>query len=607
MANSSASSSTDPHATYQSRLLAFRQQEDQLQRRVAWLGNSRFALFGLGIALFLATVAFRLASPLWLIVPAVVFLFLSMRYQQATARSQRVRRAVDFYERGLARLEDRWAGKGVSGANYLDESHPYAADLDLFGANSLFERLCDARTRIGRDMLARWLLAPATPDEVRARQEAVRELSGQLPWREQLALLGTEVPDGIDTDGLAAWGRISGKPSPGARLLAPFVLGLTLLSLFAYMEGWTGSYVIVLALLVQGGFALLLRPRVNRALAGLEVRSGHLFQLAGLLTSIESATFTAPRLRQLQAALQTGGQPPSKRLAQLVRLIEMLDSRHNTVFGLAAPLILWTTQIALAVEDWRARTGPALQRWLEVIGEVEALTNLAGYAYENPSDLFPEIVTEGPLFDAIALGHPLLPRQKCITNDVRLDMDRRLLVVSGSNMSGKSTFLRTVGISAVLALAGAPVRAAQLRVSPLALGATLRIQDSLMAGKSRFYAEITRLKQIVELTQGPLPVLFLLDEILHGTNSHDRRIGAEAVLRALLQRPSLGMVTTHDLALTQIAELLAPLAANVHFADILSDGKLDFDYRLHPGVVQHSNALALMRAVGLSVDDATDQ
>jgi DNA mismatch repair ATPase MutS len=173
-------------------------------------------------------------------------------------------------------------------------------------------------------------------------------------------------------------------------------------------------------------------------------------------------------------------------------------------------------------------------------------------------------------------------------------------------MSGKSTFLRTVGVNAVLALAGAPVRAARLRLSPVAVGATLRIQDSLQAGRSRFYAEITRLRRIVDLARGPLPVLFLLDEVLHGTNSHDRRVGAEAVLRALLRQPTVGLVTTHDLALAEIAERLAPHAANVHFADHLEDGELRFDYRLRPGVVRHSNALALMRAVGLDIDAGPD-
>jgi DNA mismatch repair ATPase MutS len=257
--------------------------------------------------------------------------------------------------------------------------------------------------------------------------------------------------------------------------------------------------------------------------------------------------------------------------------------------------------VALAIEAWRAVSGPAVAGWLAAAGELEALSALATYAYERPDEPFPEIVESGPLFEAEAAGHPLLPRAQCICNDVRLAAETAVLVVSGSNMSGKSTLLRTIGITAVLAQAGAPVRARRLRLSPLAVGTSMRIVDSLQAGTSRFYAEIQRLRQLVDLTQGPRPLLFLLDEILHGTNSHDRRLGAEAVVRGLLARGAVGLVTTHDLSLAAIVDRLAPRAANVHFEDHLANGRITFDYRMRPGVVQRSNALELMRAVGLEV------
>jgi len=207
----------------------------------------------------------------------------------------------------------------------------------------------------------------------------------------------------------------------------------------------------------------------------------------------------------------------------------------------------------------------------------------------------------GAVYEARALGHPLLPSARCVRNDIALGGARQVLIVSGSNMSGKSTMMRTIGINAVLAFAGAPVRARQLRLSPLSIGASIQIQDSLQGGASRFYAEITRLKQIVELTRGERPLLFLLDEILSGTNSHDRRIGAEAIIRGLVERGAIGLTTTHDLALTRMVEPLGERAANVHFEDHLEDGKMVFDYRMQPGIVTHSNALELMRAVGLEV------
>jgi len=228
------------------------------------------------------------------------------------------------------------------------------------------------------------------------------------------------------------------------------------------------------------------------------------------------------------------------------------------------------------------------------------LSALAGYAYEHPGDPFPEL-SQDTCFDGEALGHPLIPEARCVRNDLHLGGALCLLIVSGSNMSGKSTLLRTVGTNAVLALAGAPVRARRLRLSPLAVGASIRIQDSLQGGTSRFYAEITRLRQLMDQAQGPLRLLFLLDEILHGTNSHDRGIGAEAVVRGFVARGAIGLVTTHDLALARVADALAPRACNVHFEDHLDDGKMTFDYRMRPGVVAKSNAVALMRAIGLEV------
>lgn len=587
---------------YRRRRDVFEAQRTALERQLAWLGNTRFAAFVVAFGLFWPAV-FRLISPYWLAAPLAVLAVLSMLFARAARRSRLAARAVAFYERGLARVEERWAGQGVSGAAYLDDNHLYAADLDIFGAGSLFERLCDARTRVGRDTLAGWLCAPASPAEVTARQQAVAELRDRREWHERLALLGDDLPQGIDTPGLASWGlAVSGRLSPWPRVVAPVLVMLSFGMLVVSGLNLVSPVWLLAALAAQAAFAFALRHRVRQALAGLDTRARDLFELTSILAFVERTSFQSPSLRALTQRLQGDANQPSQRLAELARLMEFLDSAHNTIFGIVAALLLWTTQFALAIEAWRRRTGPAVAEWLAVIGELEALNSLAAYAYENPEDPFPEVLPDGLLFDAVRLGHPLLPRAVCVTNDIRFDGERRLYVVSGSNMSGKSTFLRTVGINAVLAQAGAPVRAERLRLSPLAIGATLRIQDSLQAGKSRFYAEITRLRQIVALGEGPLPLLFLLDEILQGTNSHDRRIGAAAVIRTLLLRPSIGLVTTHDLALTEIAAALAPVAANVHFEDELVDGTLRFDYRLRPGVVQRSNALALMRAVGLSVD-----
>jgi DNA mismatch repair ATPase MutS len=257
--------------------------------------------------------------------------------------------------------------------------------------------------------------------------------------------------------------------------------------------------------------------------------------------------------------------------------------------------------MAFALERWRASCGPTLGPWIETAAEIEVLCALSGYAYENPESVFPEILDSGATFEGEGLGHPLIDDADCIRNDLALGQGCQALVMSGSNMSGKSTMLRTVGCSAVLAFTGAPVRATALRISPLQIGASIRISDSLKEGTSHFLAEIKRLRQIVDLTDGGSPVLFLLDEVLHGTNSHDRQIGADAVLRGLLARGATGIVTTHDLALARIADHEELRVINVHFQDSIENGQMVFDYALREGVVTRSNAIELMRSIGLDV------
>jgi DNA mismatch repair ATPase MutS len=303
----------------------------------------------------------------------------------------------------------------------------------------------------------------------------------------------------------------------------------------------------------------------------------------------------------LHAVFPKDGVVASRSIARLNRLVDFLVSRRHLAVQVLDPFVLWSLQWTLAIEAWRKKYGPAIKTWLVALGEFEALSDLAGYAYEHPQDVFPEFTDEAPLFDAEGLAHPLIPESRAVRNDVILGSDLRLIIISGPNMAGKSTFIRSVGINAVLAQCGAPVRAHKLRLSRLAVGASVCVLDSLQGGISRFYAEITRLKAIADLTDGPLPVLFLLDELLQGTNSHDRRIGAEAVVRNLLKRGAVGLLTTHDLALAEIAVAMGATAANFHFEDHLEEGKLRFDHRLSPGIVQTSNALQLMRSIGLDV------
>jgi DNA mismatch repair ATPase MutS len=357
----------------------------------------------------------------------------------------------------------------------------------------------------------------------------------------------------------------------------------------------------LLTLLANGLYYHRLRRPVDTVVAAVEQAAHGLGLLSQVLIRLERERFRCALLANLRTALDAAGEPPSRRIAKLKRLMEYLDSRDNVFVRVAEIFLLWTPHVAFAVEAWRRRSGPAVRRWLTATGEMEALCSLASHAFEHPADPFPQFTAQAPWLEAEAIGHPLIDENRVVRNDVRMGGDLRLLVVSGSNMSGKSTFLRTLGVNVVLAQAGAPVRARRLVLSPLAVGASIRVADSLQGGVSRFYAEILRIRQTVDLTAGPLPVLFLVDEFLHGTNSHDRRIGAEALVRSLVKRGAMGLITTHDLALADIVDVLGTQAVNVHFEDRIEGGEIHFDYVMRPGIVRKSNAIELMRSVGLEI------
>lgn len=540
----------------------------------------------------------------WTLVPVAGFIALMTNHQGLLREIERLTRSVKFYERGLARIDDNWAGAGETGEQFADKTHPYAEDLDLFGKGSLFELLSTARTRAGEAKIANWLKSPAGVREIRARQTAVEELRVRLDLREDLSLLGAEIRAGVHTEEVEAWGKASPVFTAAQIRILTISTAITGMLAVGTVAIWLafGPRLPMLAALI---ILLLFYTRYGRAvkqiISAVERPSRDLKLMAEILARLEREPAASAKLIGLLAKLNTEGLPPSKQIEKLNRLLDILDWTKNQFFAPIGFLLLLPAQVAVAIERWRQTTGSHISDWLDAVAEIEALNSLANFAYERPTNPFPEMIDTEACFDGEALGHPLIAAVRNVRNDVRLDDQRQLMIVSGSNMSGKSTLMRTVGINVVLALAGAPVCARRLRVSPLNIGASIHILDSLQTGASRFYAEITRLKQIVELTNENLPLLFLLDEILSGTNSHDRRIGAQAVVRGLVERGAIGLVTTHDLALTQIAETMGERAVNVHFEDRLENGKMIFDYRMQPGVVQRSNALELMRAVGLDV------
>ena len=624
-------SGSDPRHVYEERRAARRATHAAADRRHHAIGTLRLVVVGIAGALGIGIVAGAGYSGWWLLAPLAGVFWLGVRLDRIEAERARLERAIAFYERGLARLDDAWAGTGDRGNAFADPKHLYAADLDLFGNGSLFQRLCAARTRRGMAMLATWLLSPAPPGVIRERQTAVDEVTPNLDLREALAVLGDDTRAAVDARALAAWGTappaFDSPPVLAAGRIASVAGALALAAGVAYalaagrsldlsdgvrsLVGWYFVAAVVGVAIVQ----LRIRPAAARVFKEVDHAARDIELLGAVLGRLEAERFRAPRLAELRARLDVDGQPPSRQVARLTRLMEQVDSRHNAFARLIGFFLVWDVHLAHAVERWRLASGPKVGVWLETVGELEALASLAGYRFERPDDVWPEVVDGAPQFEADALAHPLLTAE-AVANDVRLGNRPQLLVLSGSNMSGKSTLLRTIGVNAALAQAGAPVRARRLRMSPLAVGASIRIIDSLQDGSSRFHAEILRLRAILARTgregrdgdgapADATPVLFLIDECLHGTNSHDRRIGADAVVGSLVKGGAIGLVTTHDLALTAIADVLGPRAENVHFTDHLTNGKLRFDYRLRPGVVGKGNAIELMRSVGFEIPMAS--
>ena len=578
-------------------------------------GYAAARVFVFAVAVVLVILGGR-ESIVYLAGPLAAFMMLAIGHARLLNARDRVKSAVGFYERGLARVTHQWIGRGRDGLALAPESHLYAADLDLFGRGSLFELLATTRTHAGEETLARWLLAPASPEVVVKRQEAVRELAANLDLRERIAVMGDEVRLGVHAGLLRRW---SSAPielrGGGIRILLAALVASTVFVLIWWARTGDGAWLLVLLAAAQMGLAALFKARVLSVIEAVDEPAHDLDLLAGLMEVLERQPFVSPHLQALQARIAATGRPSSAEIRSLSRLVAMLSSRNNVMFAIPAGLLMWATQWAFAIEAWRSRAGVRIPEWLDVVGELEALMALAAFTAEHPDHVFPAFVTEQNTpaqLEAVDVSHPLLGPD-AVPNSVTLagtgglkpagyEDAPSLLIVSGSNMSGKSTLLRAIGVNAVLAGMGAPVRATSFRLSPLSLGASIRVLDSLTDGRSRFMAEITRLKSIVDLAaEQNGAVLFLLDEILSGTNSHDRGAGATALLRGLVNAGAIGLVTTHDLALGAIAEQLPGRAANVHFEDEFREGELVFDYKLRPGIVKTSNALTLMRSLGLRV------
>lgn len=605
----------DPVSVYRSRVDRFSRERDQYAQISRRVSLARIVAFLAALGLFVwAEAAGGSAGPLPVIGGTgmvLVFIGLVNYHGRLKRAEQWASEHVRLNEEAIKRHGREWSGLPGAEFGTADPGHPYAIDLDIFGRASLFQLLGTVSTASGRATLRDWLLAPAAPEEARARQAAVAELAPMIDLRDELTARGRlEGRSSLEeVEGFLRWA----EDEPWllhrrglvwiTRIVPLSTAALAIADITGFIERPFWMIPLLLGIAITFAFGGSVSRRFGQAFS----RSGAFRQYAALFRLLAGADFEAPRLRSIQADLQAGGRPADRRMQRLERLMELADLRFSTFHFPIQALTLWDFYVLNALERWQTVAGKEARRWLRAVGEAEALAALAALAFDNPDWTFPDLVDEGDaVIHAEDLGHPLLAPATRVTNDVTVGPPGTFLLVTGSNMSGKSTLLRAIGTNVVLGQAGGPVCARAMRIPPVALITSMRVQDSLEEGISYFMAELKRLKQVVDAAKDVeatgRTLLYLLDEILHGTNSAERQIAAQRVIAHLVDTGAIGAVSTHDLALAD-AERLAAASRPVHFMESVSreNGRLSmsFDYKLREGVATSTNALKLMEIVGL--------
>ncbi|QHV98979.1 MutS-related protein [Spirosoma endbachense] len=548
----------------------------------------------------------QLGAAVSLLIGLAGFLFLLKKHQSIRNERNLNHHLAFVNQDEVARLKRQYL-RPESGDQFANPTHFYSGDLDVFGKHSLFRLLNRTHTYEGQNRLASWLQTPAGPDAVRLRQLASVELKTKLDWRQQVeALAYSEETITRSPEALVKWATADVPPLPAYLNSVRFLFPAITLGLFvAWLMGYLPGLAVLLALAVHGGVLSQTSARAKEVSEQTFEISAALRSFRSLFQHAEQLKGEALRLQAIGEALKSTDQLASEAIGQLSQLTEGLNYRRNPYFYLLFGIVtLWDVHYLFRLERWRNEHGPHLSRWFDALGELEALNSLAGFSYAHPTYATPDIIDGQFILDIKSAAHPLLPPDRSVANSLALTGNGQTILITGSNMSGKSTFLRTVGANVVLALAGAVVSAEGFVCSPVRVFTSMRTQDSLEESTSSFYAELKRLQTLISLSKQPtarLPVLYFLDEILKGTNSADRHRGAEALIRQLHRTTASGFVSTHDLELGQLTDS-SDFVRNYHFQSDLHNGELLFDYKLRNGICESFNASQLMQAIGIEID-----
>ena len=607
---------------------------EQLDKQIARLGRrtdslnvisnkywtARRIIFISGALLALALCNFAGSKVAWVVAGVLVAVFAIVTIFHTRVRDSLTRNAllIEIKQIQIARIHLDWGRiPGGDQAKLPLAGHPFETDLDITGERSLHRLLDCAVTREGSERLKSWLLTPR-PDEqlINDRQTLVRELKGHSLFRDKLQLLSAfaRLDAGPARDGSYHWNsRILvdwlQRSSPKKSLL-PTVIVLACLAALNIICVVLSTFELIpniwpITFLVYIGAMLLQQGAISSAFEELHDLEKTLRHFRAVFGYLESRDYRkTPGLEKICAPFVDTDKQPSVEIKRLGRLAAALGVRTNPLLSLLLHVVVpWDFYFSYRLEVLKKEIAALLPRWLNAWYELEALNSLANFAYLNTQYVFPELSDEANFFAARTLGHPLLKPEAKVCNDFTLDQDQRIVILTGSNMAGKSTFLRTVGVNLSLAYAGAPVNAASMRTSLFRMFTCIKVSDSVQDGLSYFYAEVKRLQALLAATKvdDDLPVLFLIDEIFRGTNSRERLIGSRSYIRALSEGPSSGLIATHDLELIRLADEI-PGVTNHHFREEVRDGRMVFDYHLRPGPCPTTNALKIMRIEGLPVD-----
>lgn len=492
-----------------------------------------------------------------------------------------------------------------AGNEFIKKDHLYANDLDIFGHASLYQYLNRTNSEMGNTILANWLLNPAGKENILQKQVAVKELKGLHQWRQKLQALGTAKKIKKDTLlRLQNWFTeknqfINNKVWLILQYLLPvFIITIISLNISDTISNYFRNYCLLIAAVVSFYIYKKVTPihqQVSKITDELEI-------LSASIQLIEETNFKSDYLKQLQNKFKFQNSKASLKLEQLKKILERFDLRYNPVVFIPLAIIMqWDLQQAIALEKWKNKYHTDVLNWFNSLGEFEALNSLAILSFNHPGWCFPDIKDEHFYIEGKNIGHPLIENVKCVTNQIHINKTGKLMLVTGSNMAGKSTYLRSIGINTVLAMAGAPVCASSFSISPVQVISSMRITDNLEESTSTFYAELKKLKTVIDKVNDNEKVFILLDEILRGTNSFDRHTGSAALIKQLIKHQAVGIIATHDIELAALKNEFPENILNYHFDVQVSNDELYFDYKLKDGICNSMNASILMKKIGIDI------